>query len=524
MTVGDLETIWDSFKEASKVYTPANATSMSAVDLFDSDGASVVFVPTAGGGSDHRSILEFFKAYSATADAFVEEKVISRVVGRHKLVEESILTLVHQQAMDWLLPEVKSTGRRLVVPLVHVVSFNEESKITSMHVYWDQASLLKQIGILPTSLYCKANGQETVLPVLGVKIADRLIGSASVANPLKKAVQERPMAGMTSAQANNLETPSKRNKAAQPLHAVIPQGDDLPRPLSARRAQEAAASVWPGGDGTPTEPKLEMPTKSNGSRRPVSKIFFDGSEDAESAPVRPSTRVHQPSGGHAHNIFAQDEAPVPVKTSIPIDPRRFQTQINIFDGETAPEPAQPKKVVLPPQTTTPDSPSPSRKKTGRKIVDNRTNESHFSFTSEETPASGAASPPRTYKKMGSYHNNSQVSIGFTDDAPLPVHTSRKMFTGSNSSQISLGSSDSLPEKVAATPIQAPTPAPAPVEEVIPVAVSPEPVSRPTTSWDDVPVGGRKNLRDPNATSDEPKQRPSSRVLGPPGGKTSFTFG
>jgi hypothetical protein len=54
---------------------------------------------------------------------------------------------------------------------VTIVEFNEEGKVQQKRVYWDQASVLKQIGVLPTSLYCRSNSSEVTLPVSGAEIA-----------------------------------------------------------------------------------------------------------------------------------------------------------------------------------------------------------------------------------------------------------------------------------------------------------------------------------------------------------------
>lgn len=70
------------------------------------------------------------------------------------------------------------------------------SKIRILH---DQASTMKQILLLPESLYCKGNNAETKLPAIGIKVADPLMGNrqarmspeerpikASLASPVRK--------------------------------------------------------------------------------------------------------------------------------------------------------------------------------------------------------------------------------------------------------------------------------------------------------------------------------------------------
>ncbi|KAJ3269390.1 hypothetical protein HK104_005126 [Borealophlyctis nickersoniae] len=112
----------------------------------------------------------------------VKPEKINRVISGYNLVDEVVLTIVHDDVIDWLLPGVEATGRRIVIPMCTSVSYNEEGRITSIGIYWDQASVLKQISALPASVFCKANNSETTLPVLGDQIAVKLCDNDSVVN------------------------------------------------------------------------------------------------------------------------------------------------------------------------------------------------------------------------------------------------------------------------------------------------------------------------------------------------------
>jgi hypothetical protein len=83
---------------------------------------------------------------------------ISRTVGQERIVDEFVYRCTHSIPMDWLLPGVSPTGRRLEIPTVVIVSF-EDGKMKSEHLYWDQASALVQLGLL----------DPTGLPVAGVE-------------------------------------------------------------------------------------------------------------------------------------------------------------------------------------------------------------------------------------------------------------------------------------------------------------------------------------------------------------------
>ena len=77
---------------------------------------------------------------------------VSRTVGATSVVDEFVVSFTHTNEIDWLLPNVKPTGKRVEVATVAIVQF-EGDKLMSEHIYWDQASVLVQVGLLdPTNL------------------------------------------------------------------------------------------------------------------------------------------------------------------------------------------------------------------------------------------------------------------------------------------------------------------------------------------------------------------------------------
>src|SRR5690606_25638346 len=72
---------------------------------------------------------------------------ISRTVGADRVVEEKVFCFTHDCAIDWLLPGVEPTGRYVEIPLVGIVTFRG-NKLVNEHIYWDQASVLVQTGLL----------------------------------------------------------------------------------------------------------------------------------------------------------------------------------------------------------------------------------------------------------------------------------------------------------------------------------------------------------------------------------------
>ena len=82
----------------------------------------------------------------------MEMTPVSRTVGTDQLVDEMVITFAHSIDMDWMLPVISPTGRRVEVPLVVIVRFRD-GKLAHEHIYWDQASVLVQLGLLDQRSY-----------------------------------------------------------------------------------------------------------------------------------------------------------------------------------------------------------------------------------------------------------------------------------------------------------------------------------------------------------------------------------
>ena len=108
--------------------------------------------------------------------------VISRTVGKDQIVDEMVISLNHTGVIDWLAPGVAPTGRFIEFPLVAVVRFEEdkkgELKIAREHIYWDQASVLLQLGVLSSSSVCKID--ISTLDITGIQQAKKLLDPESI--------------------------------------------------------------------------------------------------------------------------------------------------------------------------------------------------------------------------------------------------------------------------------------------------------------------------------------------------------
>jgi len=97
---------------------------------------------------------------------------VSRTIGQGRVVDELIMRFTHTIHMDWLLPGIPPTGKPVEVPMVAIVQF-EADKVAHEHIYWDQASLLVQVGLV-----------DRTLPVRGGEIAAQVLEPTQPMNEL----------------------------------------------------------------------------------------------------------------------------------------------------------------------------------------------------------------------------------------------------------------------------------------------------------------------------------------------------
>jgi carboxymethylenebutenolidase len=100
--------------------------------------------------------------------------LISRTIGESQLVDEVLISFTHDCDIPALLPGVKSTGRKVTIPFVVVVGFDKSCKVEFERIYWDQASVLVQLGLL----------NKRGLPITGTEQAARLLDPSLPSNTL----------------------------------------------------------------------------------------------------------------------------------------------------------------------------------------------------------------------------------------------------------------------------------------------------------------------------------------------------
>jgi carboxymethylenebutenolidase len=138
------------------------------------DDAYVNHVPVLTGGVGRAELREFYaKHFIPQMPPDTEMTPISRTIGDDRLVDEMVFKFTHTIPMDWMLPGIAPTGRRIEVALVVIVHFRD-GKLAHEHIYWDQASVLVQLGLLDAR----------ALPVAGIESARKVLDPSEPANAL----------------------------------------------------------------------------------------------------------------------------------------------------------------------------------------------------------------------------------------------------------------------------------------------------------------------------------------------------
>lgn len=112
------------------------------------EDAHVLCVAAGTGGFGKEGVRKFYGEFIPAVPPDFMPLPISQTVGGSRLVEEAIYRFTHSIAMDWMLPGVPATHKPVELALVGIIEFRD-GKIASEHLYWDQATLLAQLGIVP---------------------------------------------------------------------------------------------------------------------------------------------------------------------------------------------------------------------------------------------------------------------------------------------------------------------------------------------------------------------------------------
>lgn len=165
----NLNDLWDNHVHHEFVTRDVPATMATMVE-----DPYVNHIPTLTGGVGQKDLSRFYAHhFVSTNPNDLKAITLSRTVGPNRVVEEQLLCFTHDREMDWLLPGVPPTGKYVEVPLVAIVTMRGD-KLYNEHIYWDQASVLVQVGLLDPD----------GLPISGIEQARKLVDKTLPSNEL----------------------------------------------------------------------------------------------------------------------------------------------------------------------------------------------------------------------------------------------------------------------------------------------------------------------------------------------------
>ena len=165
-----LVNLWEKHIADEFVIRDTEATLQTMVD-----DAYVNHIPTLAGGFGKEELRRFYSQdFIPVMPPDMQMVLVSRTVGADRLVDEMILSFTHSQPIPWMLPHVAPTQKKVHIAVVAIVGFRDD-RLAHEHIYWDQASVLKQIGLL----------SDPALPVFGAETAHKVLDP--------KLVQEREL-------------------------------------------------------------------------------------------------------------------------------------------------------------------------------------------------------------------------------------------------------------------------------------------------------------------------------------------
>jgi carboxymethylenebutenolidase len=143
MSPQELERLWDEHLAGEFVTKDVEATLATMTE-----DASVDHVPVHTGGRGKTALRVFYRdVFIPSWPEDLESKTTNRVVGNDQLVEELHMKFTHDRPMDWFLPGLPPTQKAVEIDLVVVVQFRD-GKLCCERIYWDQATVLRQVGLL----------------------------------------------------------------------------------------------------------------------------------------------------------------------------------------------------------------------------------------------------------------------------------------------------------------------------------------------------------------------------------------
>jgi carboxymethylenebutenolidase len=173
----DLEPMVQNMWNAKYEDDVPERASMSVVTNMTQNSPHVSILPTLQGGVGRKKLEEFYREFFVPS--LVEDfkiRLVSRTMGVDRVVDEMVVSFTHSDEVDWILPGVQPTDKFVEIAMVSIVTIRG-GKLVSEHMYWDQASVLMQVGLLDPKVVPKQFKNKGLkrLPVAGAEATKVLV-------------------------------------------------------------------------------------------------------------------------------------------------------------------------------------------------------------------------------------------------------------------------------------------------------------------------------------------------------------
>jgi hypothetical protein len=170
----DLERVWE---EHQGQVASRDAAAVVRGFVTDGENPHINHVPTMTGGIGQGDLFVFYRDYfMPSTPPSTSMRLVSRTIGVDRVVDEMVLSFEHSQVVQWMLPDVPPTGKSVSIAIVAVVCIRG-GKLCHENVYWDQASVLAQVGLLDPKLVPKGMKEQGLerLPAVGAEAARKVL-------------------------------------------------------------------------------------------------------------------------------------------------------------------------------------------------------------------------------------------------------------------------------------------------------------------------------------------------------------
>ncbi|OGE54818.1 hypothetical protein PENARI_c005G10348 [Penicillium arizonense] len=242
---------------------------------------AVTYAPTITGGIGKKALRHFYDHYFiGKLPPSMRLRLLSRTTGPDRIVDELYVSFEHTQDVPWMLPGVPATNKRVEIILVSIVSIRA-GRLYSEHVYWDQASVLVQVGLLdPKLLPSSAQGVDR-LPVVGREAARRILHED---NEVEQEDYHNKMIRRAHARARRHHS-SRASQIAEESGTEMKSETEQTLPdrtgNKGKSVQQPATKMPAEDDGAETETESSAKAKSEAGDRDRTATVEDGGEDEE---------------------------------------------------------------------------------------------------------------------------------------------------------------------------------------------------------------------------------------------------